>query len=368
MPITHHNSDHRFAWFVTAHGYGHAARSCAVMNALFARLRDVHCEVFTTIPEWFFADSLQGSYKYHPQTTDVGLVQTTPFEIDLSATMAALRAFFPVSDALSKKLAERLKSLECQLVVSDISPLGIEVARKAGLPCVLVENFTWDWIYADYRNEHSELEEYIAYLARVYASADAHIQTDPICAPQRVDLAALPACRKPRTNAIRMREALDIPHDSRLTVVTLGGIPYRFRFSDVPSEPGDLFVVVPGGAESIERHHGLILLPTHSQFYHPDLMYAADAVIGKAGYSTLAEVYCAGVPFGYVKRRDYRESAVLEAYAEEHIPCMQIGEDELASERLFGILPSLLQLPRREPRAENGADQIARFLCESIAV
>ena len=30
----------------------------------------------------------------------------------------------------------------------DISPLGLMVAERAGLPSVLVENFTWDWLYA----------------------------------------------------------------------------------------------------------------------------------------------------------------------------------------------------------------------------
>lgn len=367
MPLTHHSGDYRIAWFVTAHGYGHAARSCAVMNALSEQLKDVHFNVFTTIPDWFFSNSLQGSYTYYRQTTDVGLVQITPFEVDLTATIESLRGFFPVSDTLSKELAEKLKVLDCRLVVSDISPLGIEVAHKAGLPSVLVENFTWDWIYAAYLDHRPRLKQYIDYLSQVYESVGVHIQTDPICAPKRVDLTASPACRKPRTNAAQVRKALNIPTDSQLTVVTLGGIPYKFRFSDVSPDKGDIFVLVPGGADSMVRDGGLILLPTHSDFYHPDLIYAADAVIGKAGYSTLAEVYCSGVPFGYIKRRGYRESAVLEAYVEQHIPCLQIAKEDLEADRIFVLMSKLLQLPRRDRRVENGADQIARFLCESIS-
>ncbi len=366
MPSAYHSGNYRVAWFITAHGYGHAARSCAVMNALTDQLEDVHFDVFTTIPRWFFADSLQGSYTYHRQPTDVGLVQITPFEEDLPATVESLGGFFPVSATLRNKLAERLKRLDCKWVVSDISPLGIEVAHTAGLPSILVENFTWDWIYAGYGNEHLDIEKYIAYLSQVYASVDVHIQTEPICVPKRVDLVAPPACRKPRSSPTQVRAALDIPHDSKLCIVTLGGVPYKFRFSDVSAHQGGGFVVVPGGADRMVRDGRLILLPTHSEFYHPDLIFAADAVIGKAGYSTLAEVYRAGVPFGYITRRGYRESAVLEAYVEKHIPCLRISEEGVDAGRVFTLTSKLLLLPRRDSHTENGADQIAQFLCASL--
>ena len=125
-------------------------------------------------------------------------------------------------------------------------------------------------------------------------------------------------------------------------------------------------MVVPGGADRMVTDGRLILLPTHSEFYHPDLIFAADAVIGKAGYSTLAEVYRAGVPFGYITRRGYRESAVLEAYVEKHIPCLRISEEGVDAGRVFTLTSKLLLLPRRDSHTENGADQIAQFLCTSL--
>src|SRR2546430_2106058 len=36
------------------------------------------------------------------------------------------------------------------LVIADVPPLGISAAHAAGIPSVIVSNFTWDWIYAYY--------------------------------------------------------------------------------------------------------------------------------------------------------------------------------------------------------------------------
>ena len=60
------------AYFVSAHGFGHAARASAVMAALRRRSPDVALHVFTTVPRWFFDDSLRGVFTYHPLRTDVG--------------------------------------------------------------------------------------------------------------------------------------------------------------------------------------------------------------------------------------------------------------------------------------------------------
>ena len=49
-------------------------------------------------------------------------------------------------------------------------------------------------------------------------------------------------------------------------------------------------------------------MPHHSAFYHPDLVNASDAVVGKLGYSTVAEAALAGVSYAYVPRNQFRET------------------------------------------------------------
>ena len=61
------------AYFVSPHGFGHAARAAAVMSALRRRRPDLELHVFTTVPRWFFDDSLGAvPFSYYPLATDVG--------------------------------------------------------------------------------------------------------------------------------------------------------------------------------------------------------------------------------------------------------------------------------------------------------
>ena len=62
------------AYFVTSHGFGHAARASAVMNAIYVRWPFVHFEIFALTPEWFFQRSLNVPFVYHSEPTDIGLV------------------------------------------------------------------------------------------------------------------------------------------------------------------------------------------------------------------------------------------------------------------------------------------------------
>lgn len=62
------------AYFITPHGFGHAARAAAVMAAIHRVAPNVCSEIFTTVPPWFSSVSLTGPYVYHPCVTDVGLV------------------------------------------------------------------------------------------------------------------------------------------------------------------------------------------------------------------------------------------------------------------------------------------------------
>jgi hypothetical protein len=62
------------ACFISPHGFGHAARASATIEAVGTRLAPCHFEIFTTVPSWFFADSLSVPFSWHSVTTDIGLV------------------------------------------------------------------------------------------------------------------------------------------------------------------------------------------------------------------------------------------------------------------------------------------------------
>ena len=65
--------------FITSHGYGHAARTCAVLNALSHLRPDLSVLIFTEVPEWFFHESLEVPFEFNSCKTDVGLFQKSVF-------------------------------------------------------------------------------------------------------------------------------------------------------------------------------------------------------------------------------------------------------------------------------------------------
>jgi hypothetical protein len=352
----------RLAYFITPHGFGHAARAAAVMVALQEIDPAIQFDIFTQVPRRFFQDSLVQGCRYYHVCTDVGLVQTTSLREDLPATVRHLETFFPVNSALVTTLAALLRSTSCALVLCDIAPLGIVAARAAGLPSVLIENFTWDWIYEGYVPEEPKLARHIAYLRTLFTATDYRVQTEPVCSPCPAALTSLPVSRKPQRSAQQTRAQLGISMSTRTVLLTMGGVPESYMFLSQLPHYRDVSFVVLGVGDTMEKRDNVVLLPHRSAIFPPDLIYACDAVVSKVGYSTLAEVYHAGVPFGYVVRQRFRETSVLASYITAHMSGLAIPEPAFHSGEWLALLPDLLALPRQPPRDTRGAAQIAHFV------
>jgi UDP:flavonoid glycosyltransferase YjiC (YdhE family) len=353
---------HRIAYFISPHGFGHAARAAGVMAAMRETIPSLHFDLFTTVPRWFFEDSLAAAFDYHDVLTDIGLVQQSSLTADLPATLRRLQDFLPFDRAQITALAEYIYTMKCDLVICDIAPLGIAVARQAGVPSVLVENFTWDWIYQEYAAQYRQMIGHINYLQSVFETADYHIQTEPVCAYGTADLITQPVSRKPKVPVEQIRDRLGIAPNVSVIMITMGGIPWQYSFIRQLAQHPTFFFILPGASTVMQRHENVVLLPHRSDFFHPDLVRACDAVIGKAGYSTVAEVYAAGIPFGYVSRQEFRESPVLAAYIDEHMQGMAICQDAFHNGNWLSRLPELLALPRQQRKGPNGATQAARFM------
>jgi hypothetical protein len=261
-------------------------------------------------------------------------------------------------------LARQVLALGCRLVACDIAPLGIAVARAAGLPSVLIENFTWDWIYEGYARQEPRLQPFVDYLRAQAAATDYRAQTEPVCAPApEADLVAAPVCRPARAPRAEVRRRLGVPEETKLVMITMGGIREPYRFLPRLAEFAPARFVIPGD-ESLEEEAppNALILPFESGFYHPDVVAACDAVVAKIGYSTLAEVYHAGVPFGYVPRPQFRESVALARFIRQRMPGVEIAAGDFESGAWLAQLPALLALERVRRDEPNGAVQVAEFL------
>ena len=348
---------------VSAHGFGHAARACAVIEALAERRPDLHFEIITTVPRWFFAQSLTAPFSLHRFTTDVGLVQRTPLEEDLDATADRLDRLLAGGGRL-ERLAERIGRLRCRAVLADIAPLGIAAARRLGIPAVLVENFTWDWIYDGYGGREPRLAQHGAALAALSATADLHVQTEPACRPVASALAVPPVARQRRAAPAAVRRSLGIPDEARLVVLTMGGVGWTYRGLASAERHRRAWFAVPGGAQRRRRRGRVVLLPFHSELYHPDLVQAADVVVGKLGYSTVAETYHARAAMAFISRPRFRESEVLAEFVRRTAPSAEITEAALSDGSFIDAVDRLLDAERPTGPRANGAGEAAAAILD----
>ena len=171
------------AFFISSHGFGHASRSAALIQALVTKNPNVHATIYTETPRWFFEDALTVPFNFRKMQTDVGVIQTTAIEMDIPGTLKKLERFLAELPENSVRVADLLCNENVDFVVADISPLAIVSAEKAGIPSLLLENFTWDWIYQPFAQAYPGFEKINRQLAQIYQQATCHGQYAPACAP-----------------------------------------------------------------------------------------------------------------------------------------------------------------------------------------
>jgi hypothetical protein len=349
--------------FITSHGFGHASRSLAVLAELQALVPALRFEVFTQTPYWFLAENLDPvCFTHHDVNVDVGLVQKNPFQHDLPATLDRLHDFLPLSKPTIEQLVNTLRPRACRAILCDISALGIAVANAIGVPSILLENFTWDWMYEEYLDEMPSFSVPIENLRSVYAQANLHLQTEPVCNPVAGVLSVPPISRRFRVSRERTRASLDVLPEEHLVLLTTGGIRGSYDMLDRLRERSEIRFLLSGSSETLRREANLIHLPHRSGHHHPDLVRASDAVVGKAGYGTVAEVRASGIPFARVLRDNFRESPVLGAYLDKHISGFTLSDSQFNYGSWIDRLDELLSQPRNNNGTDNGASLAAAHI------
>ena len=271
----------RIAAFVTSHGFGHAAHASAVIDALHERRPDLAVDVFTEVPSTFLRSSLRAPHHRVPCATDVGMVQRGPFHADLDTTAVAATTFldglYQAAEAAAWLLIERA----CTAALYDISPLGIRAAARAGIPSVLVENFRWDWIYAELDPAPAALPEASWRLGEIYRTPDLYVQVAPGCDPAARGVRAdLPVARAARAKRDATRKDLRLGSADTVVLVTTGGVSGELPFLDALRARRDVTFVVTG-AERSSRDGNVVRIAADAPLYLPDLIRASDAVVAK---------------------------------------------------------------------------------------
>lgn len=332
----------KIAYYVTAHGFGHAVRSSDIMRAMhFAeRGSSLNVTIVSNVPDPFWLNrfgDLEGlHWKRRPGSFDIGMVQVDSVRVDIPATRERVRQLLQRRPALIEQERDWLVREGIDLVVCDVPAIPIEAAHVAGIRAVAVANFTWSWIYGEFGWE----EEIRAFEAG-YCLADLCIET-PFAGglevfPNRVQVGLL---AKPGVN-VRSKIARQTEADPTLPWVLLSFSALEWNASalaEVEALCGyQFFTIEPLGWPGMAN---IFQIPRRD-IRVTDIFASVDIVLTKPGFGATSECIVNQRPMVWVDRTGFRETPVLVAEIKRLLKQVEIAESDLYAGRLGAALAAV---------------------------
>ncbi|HVJ26827.1 MAG TPA: hypothetical protein VM493_04765, partial [Vicinamibacterales bacterium] len=168
-------------FYISGHGFGHASRQIEIINALArgrtasgASSTDVDIVIRTSAPAWLFERTAHQPFTLLAGPCDTGIVQFDSLRLDERATAEEAAAFYGTLPERAADEARLLREHDVRLVICDAPPLACAAAAVAGVPAIVLSNFTWDWIYEGYESTFARhAPQVLPTIRQAYATAAA---------------------------------------------------------------------------------------------------------------------------------------------------------------------------------------------------
>lgn len=281
------NNSIKLVFYISDHGFGHAARCIPIITALVERCVEVHVVCGEKHAKFIKANT-SGVASYRTEHTDVGFIlQHGTLLVDKEMTERAVRDYLAKLQSRAVAEARWLKDNNIDIAASDMPLWSFEACRMANVPLMFLGNFTWVEQY----QEHLSIDVCEAYAAEYRKIRHATLyqlyneQIKSLLANADVEYASL-TCRPFAEKVIKIKEemggrkkvfiALGMSA-SFIEKINVSGLPYTFIVNDSIQLIGENVVRLPANTENTQ-----------------DYIKASDYVIIKAGWGSVAETLLAG--------------------------------------------------------------------------
>ncbi|HVX59810.1 MAG TPA: hypothetical protein VHC19_04385 [Pirellulales bacterium] len=359
-------------YYVSGHGYGHATRSAAIIREFVKQAPQWTVHVRTSAPPRLFDGVPNTIVHLQPKSLDPGVVEDPDaLGVDVPATLTQLEAYYDQREATKAAELAWLAEREIVLIVADFPPLAGEIAAAAGLPCVGIGNFTWDWIYEPLIAGHERRQVLLEWIRAGYGRMRTMLRlpfshTSGLEMFGEVQAMPLAARRATRDRAETLKHlGLEAGDERRRVVLAMRGrIPRAARERAARENPDCLFLHFETDAAPCAENMRAVELTPSVNF--TDVLQVADVVVSKLGYGILSECIAAEKPILCPPRRCFREDEIFDREAAKYVRLLGISQAAFAAGDWRTSLQRLLSLPR--PAAEmpqDGAACCARFIAAS---
>lgn len=332
-------------FYISGHGFGHASRQIELMREVCVQRPDVRVIVRTAVPRWLFAPVATAGVEIQTLETDSGVVQVDSLNLDEEQTARDAARFFTDFDRRVAVEAALIRGLGADLVVGDIPPLACAAAERAGVPCIVIGNFTWDWIYAAYPAFDRSAPEVIPAIRQAYAATTRALRLplhggfEPMAAVTR-DIPFI--ARRSTRDAGETRAQLGLTSQRPIVLTSFGGYGANLPIDALRGD-GRLTIL------EVAREPPAGLL-------YQDLVAAADVVVSKPGYGIVSECAANGTALLYTSRGRFVEYDVFVAEMPRILRCRYIAREDLLAGRWADAVDGLMAQPAPPERpAVDGA-------------
>ncbi|KAH9928700.1 uncharacterized protein B0H18DRAFT_246196 [Fomitopsis serialis] len=146
MPGDH--SSYHLVYYCSGHGYGHATRVSAFARHLLSLDPPPTVHIVSSAPKQVFTDSVAVGALYRNADIDPVIVQPLAYRVDRQKSVEVLQSFLRKKDMKVLEESQWLKDIGADCVLSDAAFLGCLAAHQAGIPSVLISNFSFDSVYS----------------------------------------------------------------------------------------------------------------------------------------------------------------------------------------------------------------------------
>jgi L-arabinokinase len=325
--------------------------------------------VMGMMPRWVFEEAPTVPLTHRAVRCDVGAIQSDSLRLDVARTLEENADFYKGIDRLVQAEVDFVRREKIDLIVGDIPSLAFLVAAASGVKSIAIGNFSWDWIYEEYAEEHPRYRYLVDLVRDAYARADLLLRL-----PFHGDMSSFRSVRDiplisrsatlPRLE-VRRRLGIAADEKRRVVFISMGGHDNAGIVEGDGADFGD-YVFISFFNVS-DRMKQLILPDDRAGIPHPDIVRASDCVISKPGYCTVAECIANRTPLIYTSRDSFREFPVMEAAVKKycHSYCMPRGDFHSGAWRKH--LDAFFDERRPSSRPEiptNGAAEAARIILE----
>ncbi|HEY9873822.1 MAG TPA: hypothetical protein V6D12_10315 [Candidatus Obscuribacterales bacterium] len=344
---------------ITSHGFGHAVRAASVAGEIQRSHPEILLMMVTTAPRWLLESYIPGDFIHRPRAFDVGVIQSDSLNMDKDATLEKLRQIRTQQRSIIASEVNFIRQNRVGLILADIPPLAAEIGKASGIPCWMMSNFGWDFIYRDWGGEFIEIADWIS---ECYGKCDRLFRLplhEPMNAfPVITDVGLTGGTPRYSLDELRTQFNITAPTD-RTILLTFGGLGLQqIPYDNLRQFPDWQFITFDSPTPDFPN-----LVKVTNRKYRPvDFMPVCGRVISKPGYSTFSEAMRLGVPIVSITREGFAESPILLEGIQNHAYHQILTPDEFFLGN-WEFLHQPLQPPRQsQSLAKDGTEAIARAI------